>query len=195
MKVLKFGGTSVGSAERIRKVAGIVTGKGKNIVVLSAMAGTTNTLVEISDYLYKKNVNGAHDIVNALELKYLETIGGLYDKESTKTAATAAIKERFDYLRSLAKANFTVLEEREILAQGEMMSTAMMHLYLQEQGVKSVLLPALEYMRTDSNGEPDTAFLKARLSEMLDEHRDAEIYITQGLFGVAHWRCCRRGGD
>ena len=180
MKVLKFGGTSVGSAERIRKVAGIVTGKGKNIVVLSAMAGTTNTLVEISDYLYKKNVNGAHDIVNALELKYLETIGGLYDKESTKTAATAAIKERFDYLRSLAKANFTVLEEREILAQGEMMSTAMMHLYLQEQGVKSVLLPALEYMRTDSNGEPDTAFLKARLSEMLDEHRDAEIYITQG---------------
>ena len=103
MKVLKFGGTSVGSAERIRKVAGIVTGKGKNIVVLSAMAGTTNALVEISDYLYKKNVNGAHDIVNALELKYLETIGGLYDKESTKTAATAAIKERFDYLRSLAK--------------------------------------------------------------------------------------------
>lgn len=180
MKVLKFGGTSVGSAERIRKVAGIVTGKGKNIVVLSAMAGTTNTLVEISDYLYKKNVNGAHDIVNALELKYLETIDSLYDKESTKTAATAAIKERFDYLRSLAKANFTVLEEREILAQGEMMSTAMMHLYLQEQGVKSVLLPALEYMRTDSNGEPDTVFLKARLSEMLDEHRDAEIYITQG---------------
>lgn len=180
MKVLKFGGTSVGSAERIRKVAGIVTGKGKNIVVLSAMAGTTNTLVEISDYLYKKNVNGAHDVVNALELKYLETIDSLYDKESTKTAATAAIKERFDYLRSLAKANFTVLEEREILAQGEMMSTAMMHLYLQEQGVKSVLLPALEYMRTDSNGEPDTAFLKARLSEMLDEHRDAEIYITQG---------------
>lgn len=180
MKVLKFGGTSVGSAERIRKVAGIVTGKGKNIVVLSAMAGTTNTLVEISDYLYKKNVNGAHDIVNALELKYLETIDSLYDKESTKTAATAAIKERFDYLRSLAKANFTVLEEREILAQGEMMSTAMMHLYLQEQGVKSVLLPALEYMRTDSNGESDTAFLKARLSEMLDEHRDAEIYITQG---------------
>ena len=180
MKVLKFGGTSVGSAERIRKVAGIVTGKGKNIVVLSAMAGTTNTLVEISDYLYKKNVNGAHDIANALELKYLETIGCLYDKEATKAAATAAIKERFDYLRSLAKANFTVLEEREILAQGEMMSTAMMHLYLQEQGVKSVLLPALEYMRTDSNGEPDTAFLKARLSEMLDEHRDAEIYITQG---------------
>ena len=180
MKVLKFGGTSVGSAERIRKVAGIVTGKGKNIVVLSAMAGTTNTLVEISDYLYKKNVNGAHDIANALELKYLETIDSLYDKESTKTAATAAIKERFDYLRSLAKADFTVLEEREILAQGEMMSTAMMHLYLQENGVESVLLPALEYMRTDSNGEPDTAFLKARLSEMLDEHRDAEIYITQG---------------
>jgi aspartate kinase len=188
MKVLKFGGTSVGSAERIRKVAGIVTGKGKNIVVLSAMAGTTNTLVEISDYLYKKNVNGAHDIVNALELKYLETIGSLYDKESTKTAATAAIKERFDYLRSLAKANFTVLEEREILAQGEMMSTAMMHLYLQEQGVKSVLLPALEYMRTDSNGEPDTAFLKARLSEMLDEHRDAEIYITQGYICLRYLR-------
>ena len=84
MKVLKFGGTSVGSAERIRKVAGIVTGKGKNIVVLSAMAGTTNTLVEISDYLYKKNVNGAHDIVNALELKYLETMAACMTKRRQK---------------------------------------------------------------------------------------------------------------
>ena len=180
MKVLKFGGTSVGSAERIKKVAGIVTGKGKNIVVLSAMAGTTNTLVEISDYLYKKNTDGARETVNKLELKYLKTIDELYSTESSKASALEKIKACFSYLRSFTKDIFTVFEEKEILAQGEIMSTIMMDIYLKEQGVNSVLLPALEYMKTDKNGEPESQFIKQQINLLLDKNPDADIYITQG---------------
>lgn len=180
MKVLKFGGTSVGTAERIKKVAGIVTGKGKNIVVLSAMAGTTNTLVEISDLLYKKDVAAARATIDSLQQKYRQTIAELYSNEADRAAASEKIGECFDYLRSLTAEAFTVREEKKILAQGEIMSTTMMHLYLHEQGVNSAMLPALDYMKTDRNGEPDTVHIKQWLSAMLSERADADLYITQG---------------
>lgn len=180
MKVLKFGGTSVGSAERIKNVAQLVTSRGKNIIVLSAMAGTTNTLVEISDYLYKKNVDGAKKIVNSLESKYLSTIDKLFATDEYKEKALKEIKAYFNYIRSFTKDIFTVFEEKEILAQGELMSTALMNLFLLEKGIDSVLLPALEYMRTDKNAEPDTNYIKQKLTALLDKHADADIYITQG---------------
>lgn len=180
MKVLKFGGTSVGSAERIKNVAQLVTSRGKNIIVLSAMAGTTNTLVEISDYLYKKNVDGAKETVNALESKYLNTINELFSTEEYKEKALKEIKGCFNYIRSFTKDIFTIFEEKEILAQGELMSTALMNLYLQESGINSELLPALDYMRTDKNAEPDTNYIKQKLTALLEKHADADIYITQG---------------
>lgn len=180
MKVLKFGGTSVGSAERIKNVAQLVTSRGKNIIVLSAMAGTTNTLVEISDYLYKKNVDGAKEIVNSLESKYLSTIDELFATDEYKEKALKEIKACFNYIRSFTKDIFTVFEEKEILAQGELMSTALMNLFLLEKGIDSVLLPALDYMRTDKNAEPDTNYIKQKLTALLDKHADADIYITQG---------------
>lgn len=180
MKVLKFGGTSVGSAERIKNVAQLVTSRGKNIIVLSAMAGTTNTLVEISDYLYKKNVDGAKEIVNSLESKYLSTIDELFATDEYKEKALKEIKACFNYIRSFTKDIFTVFEEKEILAQGELMSTALMNMFLLEKGIDSVLLPALDYMRTDKNAEPDTNYIKQKLTALLDKHADADIYITQG---------------
>lgn len=180
MKVLKFGGTSVGSAERIKNVAQLVTSRGKNIIVLSAMAGTTNTLVEISDYLYKKNVDGAKEIINSLESKYLNTIDELFASDEYKENALKKIKASFNSIRSFAKDIFTVFEEKEILAQGELMSTALMNLFLLEKGINSVLLPALDYMRTDKNAEPDTSYIKQKLTALLDKHADADIYITQG---------------
>lgn len=180
MKVLKFGGTSVGSAERIKNVAQLVTSRGKNIIVLSAMAGTTNTLVEISDYLYKKNVDGAKEIINSLESKYLNTIDELFASDEYKEKALKEIKASFNSIRSFAKDIFTVFEEKEILAQGELMSTALMNLFLLEKGINSVLLPALDYMRTDKNAEPDTSYIKQKLTALLDKHADADIYITQG---------------
>ena len=180
MKVMKFGGTSVGSAERIKNVAELISNKGKNIIVLSAMAGTTNTLVEISDYLYKKNVDGAKETINILEMKYKQTINDLYSTETAKEEAYCEIKACFNYIRSLSKDIFTLFEEKEILAQGEIMSTVMMNLYLRENGIKSELLPALDYMKTDKNGEPDTNYIRQRLNNLLDKHEDAEIFITQG---------------
>lgn len=180
MKVMKFGGTSVGSAERIKNVAELISKRGKNIIVLSAMAGTTNTLVEISDYLYKKNIDGAKETINNLEMKYKQTINDLYSTETANEEAYCEIKACFNYIRSLSKDIFTLFEEKEILAQGEIMSTVMMNLYLRENGIKSELLPALDYMKTDKNGEPDTNYIRQRLNNLLDKHEDAEIFITQG---------------
>ena len=177
---MKFGGTSVGSAQRIKDVAKLVTERGKNIIVLSAMSGTTNTLVEISDYLYKKNIDGAKETVNGLEQKYNRTIDELYSTAEYKEKAMKEVKACFNYIRSFTKDIFTLFEEKEILAQGELMSTALMNLYLQEQGVNSELLPALDYMRTDKNAEPDTQYIKQKLTALLEKHKDADIYITQG---------------
>lgn len=180
MIVLKFGGTSVGSAERIKNVADIVLGKGRNIVVLSAMSGTTNTLVEISDYLYKKNIDGAKETINNLESKYAKTIDELYANEETKEEARRGVRACFNYIRSFTKDIFTLFEEKEILAQGEIMSTIMMNLYMHELGVKSVIIPALDYMKTDKNGEPETHYIREKLSNLLDKNPDAELFITQG---------------
>ena len=181
MKVLKFGGTSVGSAQRMKEVAKLITDGERKIVVLSAMSGTTNTLVEISDYLYKKNPEGANEIINKLEAKYKQHVDELYATEEYKQKGLEIIKSHFDYIRSYTKDLFTLFEEKVVLAQGELISTAMVNYYLQECGVKSVLLPALEYMRTDKNAEPDPIYIKDKLQAQLELYPDAEIYITQGF--------------
>ena len=180
MKVLKFGGTSVGSAQRMKEVAKLICDGDRKIVVLSAMSGTTNSLVEISDYLYKKNPDGANEIINKLALKYFEHIDELYTTEEYKKKATELVKSHFDYIRSFTKDLFTLFEEKVVLAQGELISTGMVNLYLNETGVKSVLLPALDYMRTDKNAEPDPLYIKEKLNKLLEQHPDAELFITQG---------------
>lgn len=180
MKVLKFGGTSVGSASRMKDVTELVRKRGKNIVVFSAMSGTTNTLVEISDYLYKKNLTGAKETINALEAKYMRTIDELFATEEYRQKALDAIKERFDFIRSFNKPIFTLFEEKEILAQGELMSTALMINYMHEQGINAVMLPAVEFMRTDKNAEPDTQYIQDKLTALLEKHPDADLYVTQG---------------
>ena len=112
MKVLKFGGTSVGSAQRIKEVAKLITDGEQKIVVLSAMSGTTNTLVEISDYLYKKNPEGANEIINKLEAKYKQHVNELYSTPEYKQKGQELIKSHFDYIRSYTKDLFTLFEEK-----------------------------------------------------------------------------------
>ena len=180
MKVLKFGGTSVGSASRMKEVAKLICDGEQKMFVLSAMSGTTNTLVEISDYLYKKNPDAANEIINTLEQKYFLHIEELYSTEEYKQKALNAIRAIFDYIRTFTKDLFTLFEEKVVLAQGELISTEMVNLYLNEQGVKSVLLPALEYMRTDKNSEPDNLYIKEHLTKLLAKYPNTEIYITQG---------------
>ena len=179
MKVLKFGGTSVGSAQRMKDVAKLIQGDRK-IVVLSAMSGTTNSLVEISDYLYKKNPDGANEIINKLAMKYMGHVEELYNTEEYKQKAKELIKHHFEYIRTFTKDLFTLFEEKVVLAQGELISTGMMNLYLNECGVNSVLIPALDYMRTDKNAEPDPVYIKEHLQKLLDEHNEADLFITQG---------------
>jgi aspartate kinase len=181
MKVLKFGGTSVGSAQRIKDVARLICDGSQKMVVLSAMSGTTNALVEISDYLYKKNHDGANEVINRLSIKYAGVINELYDTQEYKDKAGELVTSHLNYIRSLVKDLFTLFEERVILAQGELMSTGMMNLYLHETGVKSVILPALEYMRTDKNAEPDTVYIKEKFNHLLTEIPNADIYLTQGF--------------
>ena len=180
MKVLKFGGTSVGSPQRMKEVSKLINDGEKKIVVLSAMSGTTNSLVEISDYLYKKNPEGANEVINKLEKKYFQHIQELYSTEEYKQKTLTLVKDIFNGIRSFTKDIFTMFEEKVILAQGELISTNMVTNYLLEQGVNVVLLPALEYMRTDKNAEPDLNYIKTKLAAQLEMHPDADLYITQG---------------
>lgn len=180
MKVLKFGGTSVGSPERIKHVADLIRKDGRNVVVLSAMSGTTNTLVEISEYLYKGNIPGAQETLNALESKYADVILNLLESETAVAAAKNSLGRSFAIIRSYFGPGLTEAGEKEILAQGELMSTALMQSYLTEKGVKSVLLPALDYMRTLHSGEPDMAHIALNLKRLIDLDPEAEIFITQG---------------
>ncbi len=180
MKVLKFGGTSVGSAQRMKDVAKIICNGEQKIVVLSAMSGTTNTLVEISDYLYKKNPEGANEIINTLQKKYDTVINELFSTDECKIAARERLNLNFELIRSFTKSLFTLFEEKVVLAQGELMSTALVNMYLNEIGIKSVIIPALDYMRIDKNDEPDTLYIKEHLPSLLESEKDAEIYITQG---------------
>lgn len=198
MKVLKFGGTSVGSAERIKHVAGLIKSSGRNVVVLSAMAGTTNTLVEIADYLSKGNVPGAQETLNHLNLRYNAVIDELFDAPGAHARAKAVIGERFSFIRALVRGEYSLAVSKEILAQGELMSTALMNIYLNEIGIKSFLLPALDYMRTDANGEPDMRYVSVRLRRLLDLNRDAEVFLTQGyicLNSVGEVDNLKRGGS
>ena len=179
---MKFGGTSVGSPERMKNVASLVTASGKpTFVVLSAMSGTTNSLVEVSDYLYKKNPEGANEVINQLEKKYMQHVGELLATDEWQAKTREFLAEEFNFLRSFTKDLFTSFEEKTIVAQGEVISTRMMVDYLQEQGVKAVLLDALDFMRTDKNSEPDLSFIREHLSHLMEAHSGQQIYITQGF--------------
>lgn len=184
MKVMKFGGTSVGSAQRMKNVARLISDGKQNMVVLSAMSGTTNTLVEISGYLYNRNTDGANETINRLEATYRRHAEELYSTDKYKEKTLAFFKEEFDYLRSFTKQLFGQMEEKLVLAQGEIISTNMMTNYLHEQGIKAVLLSALDFMRTDKTGEPDTTYIKEKIATVIEESESegpVDLFITQGF--------------
>lgn len=182
MKVMKFGGTSVGTPQRMKQVTALVTKSGEPVfVVLSAMSGTTNSLVEISDYLYKKNPDGANEVINSLERKYMKHLDELYAKDEYRTQTAEFLRDEFNYLRSFTKELFTSFEEKTIVAQGEMMSTNMVVNYMKEIGINAVLLNALDFMRTDKNAEPDPVYIKEKLAAQMEQNPGAQVYITQGF--------------
>ena len=181
MKVKKFGGTSVGSAERIRNVGKLISDCKKDIVVLSAMSGTTNSLLEISDSVEKGDRENASKLIEALHGKYRATIEELYASDDYKAQANEIINGIFAELKALAEKDFSVGLEKEIVSKGELMSTNMMNLHLHELGINSVLLPALDIIKIDMHGEPDEAFIRTATRKALDAAPDADLYITQGF--------------
>lgn len=179
---MKFGGTSVGTPQRMKEVSKLVTKSGEPVfVVLSAMAGTTNSLVEISDYLYKKNPDGANEVINQLERKYKKHVEELYSTDEMKSATREFLKGEFNYLRSFTKELFTSFEEKNIVAQGELMSTNMVVNYMKEQGIHATLLNALDFMRTDKNAEPDPVYIREKLTALMEKEEGVQVFITQGF--------------
>lgn len=180
MKVLKFGGTSVGSADRMKAVADLINDGSPKIVVLSAMSGTTNQLVQIAETLYQNANQEANALIDALHDKYKQVVEALYLTDEKKKQALELISHHFDHIRSFTLDLFTIYEERAVLAQGELLSTALFQFFLEEQGIASVLLPALNFMKIDENEEPDTAYISKNLKLELEKYPDTNLFITQG---------------
>ncbi|MCS6967640.1 MAG: aspartate kinase [Cytophagales bacterium] len=180
MKVMKFGGTSVGSAQRIQHVANLINTPEKKIVVLSAMSGTTNALVQIGEALYAKNYPEAHRRIDELEAKYHQVVAELYTSPEAANKAKRLIYDHFGYMRVLAKNMFNTRKEKAMLAEGEILSTHLMFYYLEEIGVPVILLDALDFMRIDENEEPDLPFITEHLQAELHKYPEANLFLTQG---------------
>jgi len=184
MKILKFGGTSVGSPERMKKLLDIVLpdkkSKNKQIVVLSAVAGTTNSLVEIGQAYLNDDKRKAKELTKVLHDKYAIFIKELFRSDSGYNNAKELIDYHFTLISSLANDLFTPIEEKIILAQGELLSTTLYHYYLTEIGVPSVLLPALDFMKIDEDNEPIVDYIGEYLQALLDTHPADTLFITQG---------------
>ncbi len=180
MRVMKFGGTSVGSAARMQHVARLINGEQQTVVVLSAMSGTTNALLTLCQHLYRRDVAAAEEAINTLEKKYLAHVEELYASDKYRALAATFINEKMALLRGYAAGLFTSYEEKEVVAQGELLSTTMMYYYLLEQGIAVVLLPALDFMRLDKDGEPDATYIRAHLTPLLSPPT-TPIFLTQGF--------------
>ena len=181
MKVFKFGGTSVGSPERIKNVSKLVSNDEPKIVVLSAMSGTTNNLVEIADYYYKKNDTAASDKIAELEKKYYKVVDELYTTKEYKDKSVDFVKKTFSHLRSFSGKDFSLIQEKDILAQGELISTHLFTYLNHELGIDTILLPALDFMKVDEYGEPVMAEIEAALTKMIAVYKGKRLFVTQGF--------------
>lgn len=181
MKVLKFGGTSVGSPARMKKLLDIINPQERQIVVLSAMSGTTNNLVEIGQAYLAGDKQKAAKLIQILKEKYEGVIKELYGTNEFYDQAKGVIEHHFGLLSSLANDLFTTIEDKIVLAQGELLSTTLYHIYLKEIGMPSVLLPALDFMKTDEDSEPVVDYITTHLVPMLDAHPGVNLFITQGF--------------
>ena len=179
MRVLKFGGTSLGSATRMREVVNLIDSKEPKMIVLSAMSGTTNALSVIVDLLYD-NDEIVVEKIKQLEHQYYDVVGELFKDENYKQKGKDLIEEHFKFINSFTQDAFTVFEEKTILAQGELISSALFHMLAESLNVSCELIPALNFMRTDKDGEPDKFYIKENVARELAKYPSANNFITQG---------------
>ncbi len=181
MKVLKFGGTSVGSVENMRAVMQLITDGNQKLVVLSAMSGTTNSLVEIANYLQKKNKDAARQVISQLEQKYYKVVNDLYATEEKKEKGKTNVSTIFQTIKTFTSGEFNEVGENAIVAQGELLSTALFTELMLENGYKTVYLPALDFMKIDSDKAADSYFIRENIAKVLKDNEVADYYITQGF--------------
>ena len=196
---MKFGGTSVGSADRIKYVATLIEDDRFKIVVLSAMSGVTNTLVEISDHFAHSNVQGALSLIDELEQKYYHAIDTLYASKESQTLAKVFVDEKMGFLRSFETERlFSDYETKQVLGQGEIISVRMMELYLREQGKNPIRLSALDFICTDQYGEPDFPRIQDRLLQTMADYPTETLFLTEGyicLNAYSEMDNLKRGGS
>jgi aspartate kinase len=181
MKVMKFGGTSVGKPERMHEVAELITkDSDQKIVVLSALSGTTNALVTISDLIASGDRNQAKQKINELENHYRDFVKQLVHTEAALEKANGIVTEHFEFLNIILRISFSEALNKDILAQGELMSTKLFSAYLEEKGIRHMLLPALEFMSIDANGEPQVGSIKVKLTQLIEQYKEKRLFITQG---------------
>lgn len=181
MLVLKFGGTSVGSVENMIHVKDIINNRQHKVVVLSAMSGTTNALVKISEYIKNGNVDEALIVIDALRNNYHKTIKKLISNTKLQQEVLDYVNRIFTTLETLVNRLYDALLYNHIVAQGELLSTFIFSRYLQQEGINTSILPALDFMRIDKTNEPDNYYIQQNLNRIISETPDAEIYITQGF--------------
>ncbi|MDE6007685.1 MAG: aspartate kinase [Muribaculaceae bacterium] len=181
MKVMKFGGTSVGSAQRMKNMVALVAAEGEVLVVLSAMSGTTNSLIGISQSIKEKETANARKQIDDLEVKYADTARELISDSVLLAEANDKLNEIFCSLRSYIDKPFSIKEEKEIVAFGEKLSTMLVSLYMKEKGLDAILLDATEFMRLKKDGEPDQAFIKENIKKIINDNPKHKIYLTQGF--------------
>jgi len=181
MKVMKFGGTSVGKPQRMKEVANLITSDDdRKIVVLSALSGTTNSLVEISNLLSTNERHDAQQKIDVLQEHYNHFVADLLSDIKIIAKAKKMLSEHFEFLSIILKISFSEALNKDILAQGELLSTKLFSLYLEEKGIDHKLLPALDFMTLDGQDEPQIGTIKVKLAQLLQRHRDTKIFITQG---------------
>jgi aspartate kinase len=181
MKVLKFGGTSVGSVENMHAVMQLISDGNQKLVVLSAMSGTTNSLVEIANYLHKRNKDSAKQLISQLEQKYIKVVSELYSGATHQAKAKTIVSEIFRTIKSFTSGEFNEVGENTIVAQGELLSTALFTELMLENGHKTAYLPALEFMKIDSDKAADSNFIRENIGRVMEKAGVADYYITQGF--------------
>jgi aspartate kinase len=181
MKIMKFGGTSVGKPQRMHEVAKLITKDAEpKIVVLSAVSGTTNALVEIGNFISQGKREEAKQKIDALEAQYKQFVSELVKKPDALEKANNILKEHFEFLNIILRISFSEALSKDILAQGELISTKLFSVYLKEQGIDHELLPALEFMSIDANDEPQVEMIREKLTKILQQHSSKKLFITQG---------------
>ena len=198
MFVLKFGGTSVGSIENMTNVKNIINDGQRKIVVLSAMSGTTNALVTISDCIKFKEIENALDQISELHNNYKATVFQLIQNRELKTEVDRYVNSIFETLKLTVNSNYSSFLYNKIVAQGELLSTFIFSRFLKQEGVSVCLLPALDFMRIDKSNEPDNFYIRQNFNRIIKELPEADVYITQGFICLdadGHIANLQRGGS